>query len=228
MVADRNIAGAEETRGLMEGTDANSAVASVDVSNASQVRQMVDDTVARFGRLDLLVNGAAILIRTPPLVEVDDLVWDLTMDTNLKGLFYCCKYAIPEMLKAGGGSIVNIASMSGIRGIALLGALRSEQGGRDPSEQGGRGPIYFSGSARQLHRPRRSRHTPDAGQHRQYRDFPAAERRSSPGEGGPAGRDSEPDYLAIFRGGFLRQRQHLHRGRRRMGRRGIIDLLRAS
>ena len=52
------------------------------------------------------------------MVEVDDLVWDLTMDTNLKGLFYCCKYAIPEMLKAGGGSIVNIASMSGIRGIA--------------------------------------------------------------------------------------------------------------
>ena len=118
VVADRNLAGAEETRGLMEGTDTNSAVASVDVSNASQVRQMVDDTVARFGRLDLLVNGAAILIRTPPLVEVDDLVWDLTMDTNLKGLFYCCKYAIPEMLKAGGGSIVNIASMSGIRGIA--------------------------------------------------------------------------------------------------------------
>ena len=102
----------------MEGTDANSAVASVDVSSASQVRQMVDDAVARFGRVDLLVNGAAILIRTPPLVEVDDLVWDLTMDTNLKGLFYCCKYAIPEMLKAGGGSIVNIASMSGIRGIA--------------------------------------------------------------------------------------------------------------
>jgi NAD(P)-dependent dehydrogenase (short-subunit alcohol dehydrogenase family) len=117
-VADRNIPGAEETRGLMEGTDENSSVVSVDVSNASQVRHMVDDTVAKFGRVDLLVNGAAILIRTPPLVEVDDLVWDLTMDTNLKGLFYCCKYAIPEMLKAGGGSIVNIASMSGIRGIA--------------------------------------------------------------------------------------------------------------
>ena len=118
VVADRNIAGAEETRGLMEGTAENSAVAAVDVSDASQVQRMVDDTVSRFGRLDLLVNGAAILIRTPPLVEVDDLVWDLTMDTNLKGLFYCCKYAIPEMLRNGGGSIVNIASMSGIRGIA--------------------------------------------------------------------------------------------------------------
>ena len=53
VVADRNLAGAEETRGLMEGTDTNSAVASVDVSNASQVRQMVDDTVARFGRAGL-------------------------------------------------------------------------------------------------------------------------------------------------------------------------------
>ena len=118
VVADRNIAGAEETRGLMEGTDENSAVVAVDVSNASQVQQMVGNTIAQFGRLDILVNGAAILIRTPPLVDVDDLVWDLTMDTNLKGLFYCCKYAIPGMLRNGGGSIVNIASMSGIRGIA--------------------------------------------------------------------------------------------------------------
>ena len=79
---------------------------------------MVDETVSRFGRLDVLVNGAAILIRTPPLAEVEDVDWDLTMDTNLKGLFYCCKYAIPAMLSNGGGSIVNIASMSGVRGLA--------------------------------------------------------------------------------------------------------------
>lgn len=118
VVADRNQAGAEETRGLMEGTNDNSAVSVVDVSRAGQVQRMVDETVSRFGRLDILVNGAAILIRTPPLVEVDDVDWDLTMDTNLKGLFYCCKYAIPAMLAKGGGSIVNIASMSGIRGVA--------------------------------------------------------------------------------------------------------------
>ena len=118
VVADRNQAGAEETRGLMEGTDENSAVSVVDVSRSSQVERMVEETVARFGRLDVLVNGAGILIRTPPLVEVDDVDWDLTMNTNLKGLFYCCKYAIPAMLQHGGGSIVNIASMSGVRGIA--------------------------------------------------------------------------------------------------------------
>ena len=118
VIADRNVAGAEETLALMEGSPEDSMVAPLDVSNASQVQNVVNETVSRFGSLDILVNGAAILIRTPPLVEVDDVVWDLTMDTNLKGLFYCCKYAIPEMLRTGGGSIVNIASMSGVRGIA--------------------------------------------------------------------------------------------------------------
>ncbi len=118
VIADRNVSGAGETLALMEGSDEDSMVAPLDVSNASQVQGVVNETVSRFGGLDILVNGAAILIRTPPLVEVDDVVWDLTMDTNLKGLFYCCKYAIPEMLRTGGGSIVNIASMSGVRGIA--------------------------------------------------------------------------------------------------------------
>lgn len=118
VVADRNQAGAEETRELMEGNDQNSAVSRVDISRSSQVKQMVEDTVSKFGRLDGLVNGAAILIRTPPLVDVEDVDWDLTMDTNLKGTFYCCKYAIPAMLEHGGGSIVNISSMSGVWGVA--------------------------------------------------------------------------------------------------------------
>ena len=118
VVADRNQAGAEETRELMEGNDQNSAVSRVDISRSSQVKQMVEDTVSKFGRLDGLVNGAAILIRTPPLADVEDVDWDLTMDTNLKGTFYCCKYAIPAMLENGGGSIVNISSMSGVRGVA--------------------------------------------------------------------------------------------------------------
>ena len=117
VIADRNPSGAEETRSLLED-DANTAVSTVNVSDSDQVQRMVDDAVSRFGKLDVLVNGAAILIRTPPLAEVDDLDWDLTMDTNLKGLFFCCKYAIPPMIANGGGSIVNIASMSGVRGVA--------------------------------------------------------------------------------------------------------------
>ena len=118
VVADRNMAGAEETYQLMEGTDRDCTAISVDVSKTIQIEKLVSDTVAKFGKLDVLVNGAAILIRTPSLAEVDELDWDLTMDTNIKGLFLCCKYAIPAMLASGSGSIVNIASMSGVRGAA--------------------------------------------------------------------------------------------------------------
>ena len=119
VVADRNPAGVAETCRLLgddETDDMNVAAAITDVSRAAQVQAMVEETIARFGRLDILVNGAAMLIRTPPLAEVDEIQWDLTMDTNLKGLFLCCKYAIPAMIDSGGGSIINIASMSGIRG----------------------------------------------------------------------------------------------------------------
>jgi len=118
VIADRNRAGAEATRALLEGGDDTTAVSVVNISDSGQVKQMVDETVSRFGKLDVLVNGAAILIRTPPLAEVEDIDWDLTMDTNLKGLFYCCKYAIPAMIANGAGSIVNISSMSGVRGVA--------------------------------------------------------------------------------------------------------------
>ena len=118
VIADRNRAGAEGTRASLEGGDDNIAVSVVNVADPTQVQCMVDQAVSKFGKLDILVNGAAILIRTPPLVEVEGIDWDLTMDTNLKGLFHCCKYAIPPMVANGSGSIVNISSMSGVRGVA--------------------------------------------------------------------------------------------------------------
>ena len=117
VVADRNINGAEETMALMGATRDNAAVLDVNISDAYQVERMVEKSVAQFGRLDILINGAAILIRTPPLAEVDEILWDLTMETNVKGVFLCCKYAIPAMTLNGGGSIVNISSMSGVRGV---------------------------------------------------------------------------------------------------------------
>ena len=116
-VADRNIAGAEETLTLMNATPDNGMMVDVSISDAFQVERMVESVVTQFGRLDILINGAAILIRTPPLVDVDEVLWDLTMETNVKGVFLCCKYAIPAMINNGGGSIVNISSQSGLRGV---------------------------------------------------------------------------------------------------------------
>ncbi|SVE26614.1 uncharacterized protein METZ01_LOCUS479468, partial [marine metagenome] len=101
VVADRNIAGAEETLTLMGATPENAAMVDVNISDSFQVERMVDAAVTQFGRLDILINGAAILIRTPPLVEVDEVLWDLTMETNVKGVFLCCKHAIPAMTVNG-------------------------------------------------------------------------------------------------------------------------------
>ena len=119
VVADRNRPAGEETQRLLEEKGAEAMFAPLDVSSSNQVQAAVSATVDRFGRLDVLVNGAGVLIRTPPVAEVDERDWDLTMDTNLKGLFFCCKYAIPAMLQSGGGSIVNIASQAGLRGYAI-------------------------------------------------------------------------------------------------------------
>lgn len=84
----------------------------VDVRNRTQVEAMIAAATENFGRLDILVNNAGTDI-VRDLVELSDEEWDLQIDVNLKGTFYCCRAAIPEIIKAGGGAIVNIASVAG-------------------------------------------------------------------------------------------------------------------
>ena len=115
MVADRNRLASDETLRMARGISPDVEAVPVDVSKWNQVQEMVDATVGRFGRLDVLVNAAGVLVLSPPLAEVDERDWDLVMTTNLKGLFLCCKAAIPAMIKSGGGSIVNISSMAGVQ-----------------------------------------------------------------------------------------------------------------
>src|SRR5258706_1074385 len=89
-----------------------------DVSKAADAEGMVDAAEASFGRLDVLLNNAGI---SPPkaddAVATEEEVWDLTMNVNLKGVFLGCKYGIPALRRAGGGSIINTASF-----VAILGA----------------------------------------------------------------------------------------------------------
>ncbi len=115
VAADRSLIGLEQTQDLANKISSDVTTVAVDVSKMDHVSDMVDQAVDRFGRVDVLVNAAGVLILTPPLAEVDERHWDLIMATNLKGLFLCCKAAIPAMLTNGGGSIVNIASMAGVQ-----------------------------------------------------------------------------------------------------------------
>ncbi|MCI0788874.1 MAG: glucose 1-dehydrogenase [Chloroflexi bacterium] len=94
----------------------------LDVSSEESWTSAIADTVKRFGKLDILVNNAGVVSR----VKVEDITvaeWDRVMDINAKGVFLGTKAAIPEMRKAGGGSIVNISSISGIAGQAYVSAV---------------------------------------------------------------------------------------------------------
>ncbi|MES9901176.1 MAG: SDR family oxidoreductase [Sedimenticola sp.] len=90
-----------------------------DVSKKEDVQRMVAESLAHFGKIDSLVTSAGVLYRSKFLdIGLDE--WDEVMDTNVRGLFLCNQLVVAEMLKQGGGRIVNIASVAG-RSISLIG-----------------------------------------------------------------------------------------------------------
>jgi NAD(P)-dependent dehydrogenase (short-subunit alcohol dehydrogenase family) len=114
----------------------------VDVSRAADCKAMVAAAVERYGRVDILDNNVGISVRADVL-EVTEEQWDRVMAVNVKSIMLAAKHAIPEMKKAGGGSIINISSVAGLRAnqstpyttskAAIVGLTRSMAGdhGRD-------------------------------------------------------------------------------------------------
>ncbi len=85
-----------------------------DVTNDQQVMSLVDATIEAYGKLDIAFNNAGIEIEQSKLADGEESVFDKIMDVNVKGVWRCMKYQIPAMLKNGGGSIVNTASVAGL------------------------------------------------------------------------------------------------------------------
>jgi NAD(P)-dependent dehydrogenase (short-subunit alcohol dehydrogenase family) len=87
-----------------------------DVARAGDVERMVASTLERFGRLDCAVNNAGIAgPRFTPIADVTEAQWDEVMGVNLKGVWLCMKHEIPALLAGGGGAIVNVASIYGLK-----------------------------------------------------------------------------------------------------------------
>lgn len=105
---------AEETRDRIVAEGGDAIAVKCDVSSAAEVEQAVAMAAEAYGRVDVLHNNVGIVV-VGGVVDMPEDVWDRVIDTNLKGMFLTCKYAIPVMLKTGGGAIVNVSSTSGIR-----------------------------------------------------------------------------------------------------------------
>jgi NAD(P)-dependent dehydrogenase (short-subunit alcohol dehydrogenase family) len=131
MCADVNVEGAEAVARQIVDTGGEAASIRVDVSKEAEVQEMIAQTVARWGRLDILYNNAGIGYGMP-VTQVPESEWDRLIDINLKGVFLGCKHAIPEMLKNGGGAIVNTASDAGLVGTAMLSPYCASKGGVVP------------------------------------------------------------------------------------------------
>lgn len=128
VVADMDPARGMKTVDMIKNQNGEAMFVEVDVSKEASVKNMVEKVVDAYGRIDILLNSAGIFIEATAInTTVED--WDKIMAVNLRGMFLCCKYVIPEMIKAGKGSIVNIGSEAGITGWENATAYAASKGG---------------------------------------------------------------------------------------------------
>lgn len=130
--ADIDEAAAEQVAAQARAAGGKAEAIRCDVSDAQQVAATIERAVAAFGRLDVLYNNAAIFLgggRDVPVTDLDEDVWDRVIDVNLKSIYLCSKYAIPHLVRAGGGSIINIASGAGLIGSERAHAYTASKAG---------------------------------------------------------------------------------------------------
>ena len=108
----------ETTGSMVRDGGGDIATFVADVAEERQVREAIAAAAQRFGALHILYNNAGVLWRDRDLgvLETDEAIWDRVMAINLKGIVWVCKYGVPELIRAGGGAIVNIGSLSALLG----------------------------------------------------------------------------------------------------------------
>ena len=117
VVADINAESAEETAQMIKKAGGESIFVGADVTKAGDVQSMVAKAIKAYGRLDCAHNNAGVGPVYGSIIESREEDWDRTININLKGVWLCLKYEIPEMLKSGKGAIVNTASALGLVGM---------------------------------------------------------------------------------------------------------------
>ena len=129
VVADYDEAKGRETTDDIVRDGGKATFIKTDVSRAEEVEALVNQTVVTYGRLDVMYNNAGILGQVAPTADCSLENWRRIISVNLDGVFHGIKYAVPAMLKSGGGSIINTASNASLVGFPGLPAYCASKGG---------------------------------------------------------------------------------------------------
>lgn len=129
VVADILVEGGEETVRMTKKAGGEAIFVKTDVSKAADVEKLIKETVKTYGRLDYAHNNAGIEGITASTADCTEENWDRTVNINLKGVWLSMKYEIPQMLKQGGGVIVNTSSVAGLVGFQGSPAYCASKGG---------------------------------------------------------------------------------------------------
>lgn len=117
-IIDRTVDALQQTAADIKAAGGEALPIACDVSIPEQVQAAVARTVDTFGRLDIAFNNAGVENKATPLAEIELDEWDRILDINLRGTFVCMKHEIAQMLRQGGGVVVNTSSGAGVRGVA--------------------------------------------------------------------------------------------------------------
>jgi 3-oxoacyl-[acyl-carrier protein] reductase len=126
--ANTSLEAAQETIGLIEKAGGKAALFMGDVTDPAAVAKMVEETVQRFGRIDMLVNNAAIRSETPFATTTLE-EWRRVLSTVLDGAFLCTQACLPHLIKSGGGSVINIGGLTGHKGALHRSHVVTAKGG---------------------------------------------------------------------------------------------------
>jgi NAD(P)-dependent dehydrogenase (short-subunit alcohol dehydrogenase family) len=197
-VADINVAGGEETAAMIREAGGQATFIACDVADPARVQATIDRAAAEGGKLTTLVNNAGVGGGGKPVEQIEPHEFRRVVDVNLMGPYYGCKYAIPHMRRAGGGSIINVSSVYGLIAAPNVAPYAASKGGLimltkqlavDYSREGIRVNCICPGYVDTDLGGRRARMSPeDAARAHANREAKAAMQ--------PIGRQAQPDEMA--------------------------------
>ena len=128
VVAECDQPEAKQVAAEIEKAGGSAIAVTTDIRRVADVRRMVEETLKQLGRIDILVNNAGVATFCP-FLEVSEELWETTLNTNLKGMFFCAQAVAPIMIEQGWGRIINLASTASEVGIEGLAHYCASKGG---------------------------------------------------------------------------------------------------